>query len=66
MPALASLLAIGPAGENLAGVTPRHVRAPPRTPRRANRFGVDLRVLRLARAVNRPAEGVRRKIFLAW
>jgi hypothetical protein len=47
-------------------VTPRHVRAPPRTPRRANRLRLDLRVLRLARAVNRPAEGVRRKIFLAW
>jgi len=73
MPALASrkhgptaLLAIGRAGENLAGgdAAPRPRAA--RTPRRANRLGLDLRVLRLARAVSRPAEGLRRKIFLAW
>ena len=60
-------LAIDRAGENLAGGDAARTSARlPRTPRRANRLRLDLCVLRLARAVNRPAEGLRRKIFLAW
>jgi hypothetical protein len=38
----------------------------PPTRRRANRFGADSRVLRLAEAIERRAEAIWRKIFFAW
>jgi hypothetical protein len=49
-----------------SAVTLRGVRSPPRKAAPRESLGLDSSVLPLVRAVNRLAEGIRRKIFLVW